>query len=118
MKIFGYEPAVILYAINAAVALLVAYGLDLTQDQVSAVSVIATAGLAIATAALTRPMVVSTITGAVGTALAAVAAFGLELSAEQIGATVTALSIVLALLLRSNVSPVPVAAPSSRPSRM
>jgi hypothetical protein len=49
--------------------------------------------------------VVSTITGAVGTALAAVAAFGLHLSGDQIGATVTALSIALALLLRSNVSP-------------
>lgn len=88
MKIFGFDPAVIAYAVNAAVALLVAYGLDLSQGQVEAVSVVTTA------------------------ILAAVAAFGLELSAEQIGASVTALSIVLALLLRQNVSPAPVVAPA------
>jgi hypothetical protein len=107
MKILGfrYEPAMIVYAVNAAVALVVAFGANLSHDQVAAVTTVTTAVLAIVTAVLTRPIVVSTITGAVGTALAAVAAFGLHLSADQIGATVTALSIALALLLRSNVSP-------------
>jgi hypothetical protein len=105
MRIFGYEPAVIVYAVNAGVALLVAYGLHLTQGQVSAVTVLATAAVAVITAWATRPIQVSAITGAVATALAAVAAFGLDLSADQIGATVTALSIVLALLLRQNVTP-------------
>lgn len=109
MKLFGYEPAVIGYAINAAVAVLVAYGLDLSHDQVAAISTVVTAVLAIVVAAMTRPVVVSSITGAVGTALAAIAAFGLHLSADQIGATVTALSIVLALLLRQHVTPAPVA---------
>lgn len=108
MKIFGYEPAVIAYAINAGVALLVAYGLDLSQAQVQAVAVITTAVLAAVAAAMTRPVVVSSITGAAATVLAAVAAFGLDLTSDQIGATVTALSIVLALLLRQNVSPTPV----------
>jgi len=56
--------------------------------------------------------VVSSITAAVGTCLTAVAAFGLHLTADQIGATVTAISIVLALLLRQNVSPAPVVARS------
>lgn len=99
------EPAVIVYAVNAAVALLVAYGLDLTKDQVGAVTVLATVAVTVYTAATTRPVVVPTVTGAVGTALTAVAAFGLDLSADQIGATVTVLSIVLALLLRQNVTP-------------
>lgn len=107
MRVFGFEPAAILYGVNAAVALLVAYGLDLSQDQVAAISVIATALLTIVTAAMTRPVVVSSITAAVGTCLTAVAAFGLHLSADQISATVTALSIVLGLLLRQNVSPAP-----------
>lgn len=105
MKIFGYEPAVILYAINSAVALLVAYGLDLSSDQVGAVTAIATGVLAAVAAAMTRPIVVSTITGALATVLAAVAAFGLDFTGDQIGATVTGVSIVLALLLRQNVSP-------------
>jgi hypothetical protein len=110
MKIFGYEPAVWLYAVNAGVALLVAFGLNLTHDQVGAVTTIATAVLTIATAVLTRPWVVSTLTAAVGSLLTAVAAFGLHLSGDQVGAVVTALSIVLALLLRQNVSPTPAAA--------
>lgn len=106
-KIFGYEPAVLIYALNAAVALVVAFGAPLSSGEVGAVTTIATALLAIAAAVMTRPIVVSSITGAVGTALVAVAAFGLHLTANQIGATVTALSILLALLLRQNVSPAP-----------
>lgn len=107
MKSFKLEPATILLGINAVVALLVAYGMDLSKDQVQAITVIATAVLTVATAVMTRPFVVSAVTAAVGSLLAAVAAFGLHLSADQIGATVTALSIVLALLLRQNVSPAP-----------
>ena len=105
MKIFGYEPATILYAVNAGVALLVAYGLPLSHDMVAAVTVIATAVLTIATAVMTRPFVVSSVTAAVGSLLAAVAAFGLHLSADQIGTAVSALTVVLMLLLRQNVTP-------------
>lgn len=110
MKIFGYEPAVVLYGINAAVALLVSFGLPLGAAQVGAITVLATAVLAIWAAATTRPVVVSSITGAVGTALAAVTAFGFSLTADQIGSVVMVLSIVLALLLRQNVSPSPLLA--------
>jgi hypothetical protein len=79
----------------------------MSHDQVAAVTTIATAVLTVATAVMTRPFVVSSVTAAVGSLLTAVAAFGLHLTADQVGATVTALSIVLALLLRQNVSPAP-----------
>jgi hypothetical protein len=105
MKIFGYEPAVILYAVNAAVALLVAYGLDLTVTQTGAITAIATGLLAGVAALMTRPITVSGVTGALATVLAASAAFGLHLTANQIGTAVTAVSIVLALLLRQAVTP-------------
>ncbi|WP_329521142.1 hypothetical protein [Spirillospora sp. NBC_01491] len=107
MKIFGYEPAVIIYAVNAAVAALVAWGLDLTAGQVAAVTTIATAVLAGVVAVMTRPVVVSAVTGAAATVLTALAAFGLDLTADQISTSVTAGSIVLALLLRQAVSPAP-----------
>lgn len=110
MKIFGYEPAVIVYALNAAVALLVSYGLPLSHDMVGAITLIATAVLSAAVAVMTRPVVVSTITGAAASVLTAVAAFGLHLTGDQIGTTVGALSIGLALLLRQNVSPAPAVA--------
>jgi hypothetical protein len=103
---FKYEPAVYLYAANALVALAVAYGLPLTELQTAAVTTIATAVLTVWTAFRTRPVDVSAVTAAVGIALAAAAAFGLDLSADQTGTTVAALSIVLALVLRANVSPV------------
>ena len=107
IRIFGREPAVWVYVINSLVAVLVAYGLPLTQVQVATISTVATAVLAAVVAILTRPFVVSALTGAVATGLTAMAGFGLTLSADQIGATVTILSIGLALLLRSNVSPAP-----------
>lgn len=107
VRIFGFEPAVIAYAINAAVAMAVAWGLNLTQEQVGAITTIVTGVLAIVVAFMTRPVVVSTVTGSAATVLAAVAAFGFELSAEQIGTAVTFGSVVLALLLRQNVSPAP-----------
>jgi hypothetical protein len=107
VKIFGYEPAVWLYALNAGVALLVAYGLPMSHGQVAAVTTIATAVLTVVTALMTRPIDVSALTAAVGTGLAAAAAFGLHLSADMVGTTVAALSIVLALVLRQNVSPAP-----------
>src|SRR4051812_41214532 len=107
LKNLHLEPAAILYGVNAAIALLVSFGLPLSGGQVGAITVFATAVLAAWTAATTRPIVVSSITGAVGTALAAVTAFGFHLSGDQIGSIVTVLSIVLALLLRQNVSPSP-----------
>jgi hypothetical protein len=107
---FRYEPALYLYMINSAVALLVAFGLNLTATQSAAISVIATAVLSVVTAALTRPVAVGSITAAVGTGLAAAAAFGLHLSPNQTATGITALSIILALLLRQHVSPAPVLA--------
>lgn len=114
MRIFGYEPAVLLYALNAGVALLVAFGLDLSKDQVSAVTMVATAVLTIVAAVVTRPIVVSTITAAAASLLTAVAAFGLHLSGDQIGTAVTALSVALMLLLRQNVTPSPALVRSRR----
>lgn len=107
VRIFGREPAVWVYTINVLVAVLVAYGLPLSQVQVATVSTVSTAVMALIVAILTRPFIVSALTGAVGTTLTAIAGFGLVLSEAQIGATVTALSVVLALVLRANVSPAP-----------
>lgn len=115
MRIFGYEPAVIVYAVNALVAALVAWGLDLSDTQTGAVNTIVTAVLAGVVAAMTRPVSVSAITGGAATVLTALGAFGLELSAEQIGTSVTVGSIILALLLRQNVSPAPAVKTGSAP---
>jgi hypothetical protein len=106
VTILGQEPAVILFMVNALVALLVAFGLGLSQVQVAAISTIASAIVSIVVTLMTRPIVVSALTGAVTTLMTAVAGFGLEFTADQIGATVTVLSLVLGLVLRANVTPV------------
>ncbi|MFG2001666.1 hypothetical protein ACGFNU_21200 [Spirillospora sp. NPDC048911] len=104
---FGLEPAIIAYVINGGVALLVAFGLPASQGQVEAVTVITTAIAAAVTAVMTRPLVVSTLTGSLATVMAALAAFRIDFNAEQIGQSVAFVSLVLALLLRQNVSPAP-----------
>ena len=115
MKIFEFraEPAVIAYVVNAAVVLLVSYGLPLSDGQVNAVTVITTALAAAVTAVMTRPIVVSTLTGTLAAVMTALAAFKLDFTDEQIGQTVAFASIVLALLLRQNVSPAPAVAKPS-----
>jgi hypothetical protein len=115
MNNFRFEPAVIAYVVNAAVALLVAYGLPATEAQVDAVTVITTALAAAVTAAMTRPVVVSALTGALATIMSALAAFNWDFTADQIGRTVAFVSIVLALLLRQNLTPVPPVAVKAGP---
>ena len=101
-----YEPALILYGVNAAVAAALAFGLfNLTTATAAAVTVIVTAVLGIITAAVTRPVNVSVITAAFATGLTALGAFGLHLSITKEGSLVALLSVVLSLLLRVHVTP-------------
>ena len=105
MRIFGYEPAALLAALNALVAVVVSFGLPLSTDQANAVTTIATAGIGIWIALMTRPIVPTAVATLVGTVLTALAAFNLELSEEKVGSLVALTSIVLGLLIRANVSP-------------
>lgn len=99
------ESVVILYVANVAVALLVSWGLKLTPAQVGAVTTITSALVTIITAFAVRPVTVPLIKGAATTLLVAFSAFGLHLSTSQIGYSTAALSIIVGLLLRQNVTP-------------
>jgi hypothetical protein len=99
------EPAVLMYAVNAALTALVAFGFHATPGWTGAVTTIAAAVITIVTAAATRPVAVPVITGAVATIASAAAAFGLHLSSAQIGAAVPVLAIILSLVLRQAVTP-------------
>lgn len=114
VTIFSRPVAVWLYAINAVVALAVSFGLPLSTTQVAAITTIATALFATLTAAMTRPVDISAITGALATAAVAFGAFGLHLTADQIGEGVTVLSIGLALLLHQTITPAPALQRSKR----
>lgn len=105
-KIFGREPAAILYGLQALLAVAVAFGLfGLTEDSAAWVMTIANGVMALIVAVVTRPVVVSALTGAVQTILTGAIAFGLPLTEAQMGTVIAALSVVLGLILRPNVSP-------------
>ena len=100
------EPSVVMYAVNALLTALVAFGVHASPGQTAAVATIAAGVITIVTAASTRPVAVPLIVGAVSTVATAAAAFGLHLTSAQIGAAVPVLTIILSLVLREAVTPV------------
>ncbi|MFF4417113.1 hypothetical protein ACFYY8_31720 [Streptosporangium sp. NPDC001559] len=104
--IFGQEPAVILYVINALVAFLVTIpAVGLTEESAGWVMTIASGIVALLVAVLTRPWVVSALTGALSTILTGLASFGFPITEQQSAAAVILVSAVLGLVLRANVTP-------------
>jgi hypothetical protein len=108
--IFGYEPVKIVATVNALVALLVGFGLPLSLDQTKATETIATGLAAAIIWWTTKPRIVSGLSGIMISVLTGFAAFGLPVTDHQISLMVTAAMLVFGLLLRQNVSPVPVPA--------
>lgn len=104
---FKYDPALYLYYLNAALALVVAFfpGLNLSSTVQAAIITIATAVLSIIGGLLVRPIHVSLLVASATTALTAAAAFGLHLSDNRMAALTSGLSIVVPLILRLIVSP-------------
>ncbi|ROO82564.1 hypothetical protein EDD29_0044 [Actinocorallia herbida] len=99
-----FETARALYALNALLALLVSFGLPLSDAKATAITAIVTGGLSIIVVIQTRPIVVSGIASATTTILTSVAAFGYELTADQVGGLVTVLSLLLAAVLGPEVA--------------
>jgi len=108
MKGFKYEPALILYGVNAGIAVAIAFGLNWTPTQSAAATVAVTAVLGIITALLTRPVSVSVIVAAFTSGLVALGAFGLHLGTPAVSSLAALLSVLLGVLLRVHVSPVAV----------
>jgi hypothetical protein len=100
------EPAALLYAISAGLTPLVAMILHWSKTQTAAEATIVAALAAIITAFHARPVAIPALLGAAATIATASAAFGLKLSPDQIAAGSSALSLVLALLFRQNLTPV------------
>ncbi|MEO3875517.1 hypothetical protein ABGB18_42620 [Nonomuraea sp. B12E4] len=106
-KIFGRDPAAILYGLQSLLAVLVAFG-TLTGDAADYTMVVANGLMALIVALTTRPVVVAAITGAVQTVLTGIVAFGLpglSFTTAQQGVIIAALAAILALMLRQNQEP-------------
>jgi hypothetical protein len=100
-----YEPVIVAWALNGGLAVLLGNLVHISSTQEAAVTTIFTAAVAIYSAIRTRPFEVSLFTGAVTTIGVAAAAFGLHLPAHDVGIGAAVLSALVALLLRTNVTP-------------
>jgi len=104
-KLWRYEPAILAWALNGGLAVLLGNVFHISSTQEAAVTTVLTAVTVIFTAVTTKPVEVSVLVGGVSTIAVAAAAFGLHLSAAEIGAGAAILSGVLGLVFRANVSP-------------
>lgn len=105
--IFGREPTLWISVISALVIMLGTYGFHWINGNQAALIVVAINALAGAINAYTvRPISPTTFTYAIGSLIALGASYGLNLTPEQIAGLNGAVVPVLALLSRSQVSPV------------
>jgi hypothetical protein len=100
------EPALFTNFLTVAAALVAAFWVGgVTQIQMSAIVVIGTAVITLASSALARPVQVSLLTGSIVTGLTAAAAFGLKLGPTELAEVTTVLSTILTLILRGHITP-------------
>lgn len=113
MKIFGREPAAILNAVSALIALLVGLGaFGLTEDRGQALVAVASAGTSVWLAFAVRPIVPTVFAGLITSGFAALAAFDvIMVSAKTVGLVVAFAEIALTVVVVRPTS-TPVAAPA------
>lgn len=110
MKVFGREPAAIVGAVQALLALAVSFGwlewalLD-SQDDVAVVVGVTSAGFAVYLAWVTNETLLAPVVEVTKAVLALGAIYGLQVTTEQTGLLVAAITMLLALWQRGQVSP-------------
>lgn len=111
---FLREPTVYLQALQVMLALLVAFGVFGVTEELSAL-ILALGGAVIGAinATRVRPLAPAAFTMLVTTAAPLLAYFGLSLSTAQMGAVQFAIVTVLALVVRTQVSPIADPAPTA-----
>jgi hypothetical protein len=101
-----FEPALVAWATNGGVAALLAFAFHLGNTPTAAVTTLTTALAAAYTALHARPVSLSVLAGALATAITACEGFGLQLPAGYVASGVAAISLVLSLIFRENLTPV------------
>lgn len=116
--LLAYEPAVLAWALNGGIAMLVTYAFGFSRTWEAATATIVTGLAAVYTALRARPPVVPAAIGALTTIVTAAAVFGFHPSSHAIAIGTSVASVVLSLVFRSNLTPkaalkrpVPVSAP-------
>jgi hypothetical protein len=107
VKIFGREPTVIIQTIAAVLSLLVAFKIpNLTAEQAAQIIAVIYAVLGAVNAVLVRPVAPAAFIALVGAVASLTASYGLHFTQEQIGSVAVAITSVIVLLTRSQVTPV------------
>lgn len=104
-NLLRYEPAVIAWAANGGLALVLAYAFHITRTQEAAVTTITTALASVFTAWKAGPSNAPVILGALTTAVTAAGAFGFHPSAQLLATLAAAGSAVLPWIMRANLTP-------------
>jgi hypothetical protein len=100
------NPAAILFAVNAIIALAIAWGTNWSAGTTAIVDGVITAGITLLTVATTRPINLQLIVGGTAGLVTALAPFGLHLTADQISSASVVLSLVLAAVFHLAHTPV------------
>ena len=105
MKVLGKEPAVWIGLVAVIVQFLVAWGVDLTEQQQSYINAVATAGMGLFIAVtVARDQIAAAAVGLLGAVLQLFVAFGVHFSQDQIATAGALLTAVLAGFLRTQVT--------------
>lgn len=114
-KLWGREPALWISTASAILSVLVGFGLPgLTDGLAAALTAFLTAAAAAWTAWHVRPVAPSVFTGVVTTGATLLTAFGLDLTQQQVALVAVAVTTVMTLIVRAQVSP----AMDQRPNRV
>lgn len=105
-RIFGREPALWISTIAAALAVAVGFGVPgLDAGLAAALTAFLTAAAAAWTALRVHPVAPAVFTGVVSTGAVLLAAFGLDLSQQQVGLVAAAVTTVVTLVARAQITP-------------
>jgi hypothetical protein len=100
------NPAAILFAVNAIIALLISWGTNWSAGTTAIVDGAITAAVTLLTAATTRPVNLQLIVGGATAVVTALAPFGLHLKTDQISSGAVVLSLILAAFFHLAHTPV------------
>lgn len=110
VKILGREPAAWLTLVAVCVKLVAAFGLDVSTDQQAAINAIAAAAMGVLIAAIANDAIGAALVSLAQAALALAIGFGLDWSADRQAIVMSAVTVVVGMWDRTQVTaPVPAA---------
>jgi hypothetical protein len=106
IKIFGREPAVWVGVIEAFLAVLLSFGIGITESTYGPIMAVVVALGGFVTALGTKDTLLGALIGVIKAGVVLIAVFGISLSEQQTGALIAAVSVVFALYQRTQTSPI------------